>query len=287
VRSAHRPVWAQAWVTASCLSIGLASQACRGDRWIIAGDWLSESRDAGLPSDSDAAPTAEVCPTVASLDAERQGGNPAPDVDARFAGVWRGNLGGDAAAGFPSAQIELRIADGGIHSLRFDAPAAAPALEPSRGYLCTQSADGVRCATPSGYVGGYSYALEAVMSRGDVLSFQIVNSDPWDGWCRLQAAQAWPDRTQPCGYVFGAGPPGSDNIAGAAGCARVTADGAATAIDCEVMYALQRCRCATDGCVAQPADVIEVGLRLTDGLLIGSLWYEGDLDAAGVTFARP
>jgi hypothetical protein len=228
----------------------------------------------------------ESCPTVAALDAERQGSNPAPAVDARFAGVWRGRLGGDAAEGFPGADVELRIADGGAYSLRFGALAGTPAmLDPGRGYLCAEGAEGVLCGTPSGYVGGYAYVLESVMSRGDVLSFQIVSSDPWDGWCRLQSPQAWPDRTQPCGYTFGAGPPGSDSIS-ASSCARVAADGAAAPIDCALMYALQRCRCAADACVAQSADVMEVGLRLTDGLLVGSLWYRGDVDAAAVSLAR-
>lgn len=267
--------------------IGLVSLGCRGGGWVIAGDLVLESSDAGAPSDRDAAPPVELCPSAAALDAERQSGNRTPAVDVRFAGVWRGSVRGGAAAGFPGDDVELRIADGGQNSLRFGALAAAPAgLEPSRGYLCAESADGVSCGTPSGYVGGYSYALESVMSRGDVLSFRIGSSDPWDAWCRLQAPAAWPDRTQPCGYAFGVGPPGSDDI-GATGCARVTDDGAATAVDCALMYALQRCRCATDACVAQPADVMEVGLRLTDGLLVGSLWYKGDLDAAAVSFARP
>ena len=272
---------------AACVMIALVSLGCRGRSWVIAGDWLSESSDAGALADGDAALAAEVCPTVAVLDAERQRDNPASAIDARFAGVWRGSLGSDAAAGFPSTDVELRIDDGGESSLRIGAAPAAPAvLEPSRGYLCSESSGGVSCGTPSGYVGGYSYALEAVMSRGDVLSFRIVSSDPWDAWCRLQVPQAWPDRTRPCGYLFGAGPPGSDSI-GAASCARVADDGTAVSIDCELMYALQRCRCATDGCVAQSADLMEVGLRLTDELLVGSLWYRGDLDAASVSLARP
>lgn len=272
---------------APCLAIVLVSVGCRGGRWVIAGDGLPETSDAGAPSDSDAAATAELCPTVAALDAERQRDNPAPTVEARFAGVWLGNLGGDAAGGFPNAEVELRIADGAESSLRFGAPAAAPAsLDPSRGYLCAASVDGVSCGTPSGYVGGYAYALEAVMSRGDILSFRIVSSDPWDAWCRLQAPEPWPDRTQACGRAFRAGPPGSDSIGGAS-CARVTDDGAAIAIDCELMYALQRCRCAADGCVARSTDVMQVGLRLTDQQLVGSLWYRDDLDAAAISLARP
>jgi hypothetical protein len=265
----------------------VASLACRGGSWVIAGDWASESSDAGQPSNADAATPAKLCPTVAALDAEREANNPAPAVDARFAGVWRGNLGGGAAAGFPSADVELRITGGGQNSLLFGAPDSAPVVvEPTRGYLCSETADGVRCGTPSGYVGGFSYPLEAVMTRGDILSFRIVSSDPWDGWCRLQAPQPRPDQTQACGYAFGAGPLGSDRI-GATGCARVADDGSALPIDCELMYALQRCRCAADACVAQASDSMEVGLRLSDGLLIGSLWYRDDVDAAGVSLARP
>jgi hypothetical protein len=274
-----------------CLAIALGSLACRGPSWIIAGDWVSEGVDGGAGSIADAAPLREACPTAAGLDALRSSTNPAPTLDARFAGAWRGSLAGDAATGFPSADVELRIgtSESGSEpsSLRFGSAAAASAeLEPSRGYLCSGSAGGVRCATASGYVAGFSYPLEAVMSRGDVLSFRVVGSDPWDAWCRLQSPEPRPEPAEPCGTAFGVGPPGSDSV-GAAGCARVTNDGTATAIDCELMYALQHCRCGSDTCVAEFADAMQVGLRLSDGLLIGSLWYKGDLDAAGVSLARP
>jgi len=270
---------------ARSVGICLAGLGCRGSSWVIAGE-SPDPADAGARLERDASAT-EICPTTAALDAQRAAANPTPSVDARHAGLWRGTLGGGAAAGFPSGDVELRIVDGGQNSLRFGASASAPSsLDPSRGYLCTESSDGVGCATRSGFVGGFAYPLESVVSRGEVLSFRMVGSDPWGPWCRLQAPLAWPDQTQPCGSAFGVGPVGSDTV-GAAGCARVAEDGLAVAIDCELMYSLQRCRCAADACVAEYADILEVGLKLTDGLLGGSLWYADGFAAATVSFARP
>jgi hypothetical protein len=274
------------WAAAGA-GLCLAGFACRGGRWIIAGESIREPpSDAGTLPRIDASVAPEICPSAALLDRQRDAAYPASSLDARHLGLWRGSLRGAAVEGFPSADVELTIAASGQGSLRFGAPAAAPSgLDPTQGYLCTQRADAVQCATPSGFVGGFVYPLEGVTSRGDVLSFVIVGADPWDAWCRLQAPLARPEPAQPCGYSFGAGPAGSDSI-GANGCARLAADETSTPIDCELMYALQRCRCGTDACVADYVGGSEVGLRLSGGLLVGSLWYAGDVDAAPLSLAR-
>lgn len=268
------------------LGVCLSSLACRGGRWVIADESPPDVLDAGHLERHDASIADVGCPTVASLDAERARANPATIIDARHVGLWRGSLAGSAATGFPSTALELSVEASGQGSLRFGAPGAPPGeLDPNQGYLCTQAVEGASCGSASGFVSGFDYPLEAVVSRGDVLSFRIVGSDPWDAWCRLQTSQTWPALGQPCGSRFGAGPYGSDSV-DANGCARIDDNGGATPIDCALMYALEHCRCGADGCVAQRADALDVGLQLRGGELGGSLWYAGELDAAAVNLSR-
>jgi hypothetical protein len=260
---------------------------CRGDDWVIASERSDGVTADGSPDDpSSTYGVRPICPTARELLAERADRYGLPDVDARHAGFWSGALSGSAVRGFPSARVELSIDASGAGHLSFAGVVLPEAEDPASGYLCTASVEGGMCGTTSGFVGGFAYPLESVTSRGNVLSFVIVENDPWGDWCSMQPALSWPDETRECGFDFGV-TSGRDSET-SAGCARIGADGATTPLDCALMYTLRHCRCGMDACFASFDTGIDVGLELSEdgNSLHGSMWYSGDLDAASVTLVR-
>jgi hypothetical protein len=119
-----------------------------------------------------------------------------------------------------------------------------------------------------------------------VLSFSIVDADPWDEWCSLQTPIARDEPFIACGVAFDALPPSSERWS-ETGCTLALETGS-EAIDCGRMYSLERCECARDGCIASAATWIDVGLRLSaDGDdLSGSLWFKNETDAAALRLSR-
>jgi hypothetical protein len=262
--------------------------ACQGPDWVIA----SERADGGGTNEPPGGPPTNYtihpeCPTARELLAARADLYGSPDLDPRHAGTWSGSLGGSAQGGFPSAQVELSLDASGVGHLTFLEVALPEADDPDSGYLCSVNTDGVACGTASGFVGGFSYPLERVTSRGDVLSFVIVQNDPWGDWCALHPVQRWPDETLECGFGFGVSPLGTDTET-SAGCAHVSSDGSTTPLDCALMYALRHCECAADACFSSFESGIDVGLELgaNGDSLHGSLWYSGDVDAASIMLQR-
>jgi hypothetical protein len=110
-------------------------------------------------------------------------------------------------------------------------------------------------------------------------------ADPWNAWCGLQTSVASPDPSQVCGLSFGVRRPAEPRWS-PAGCTLSRGEDV-EAIDCALLYALERCECARDGCFAADGGV-EVGLALSAGgaALRGSLWYESGVDRAGVVLSR-
>jgi hypothetical protein len=272
-------------VVAALVTFGFA---CRGDDWVIAAGRSGEGAGGADPVDaSTLVAERPACPLASELVAERAELYGARDLDVRHVGVWRGSISGTAAPGFPSERVELSLETGGVGHLTFVGVPLAEANDPDSGYLCSGSAGGVACGTPSGFVGGFPYPLERVTSRGDVLSFIVIENDPWALWCSLRPSLTWADEARACGYGFGVQRPGSD-AEGSDGCARVSVDGESTPIDCGLMYALRHCECGADACFASFVTGIEVGLELAgDGsLLRGSIWYSGDVDAALIALER-
>jgi hypothetical protein len=207
-------------------------------------------------------------------------------VLAQHVGRWRGTLAGAAAASFPSLTLELVLEASGAGTLLFEGAAATDAVDPSSGYLCTSESSGVVCGSASGFVGGFAYPLAGARSRDGVLSFVLVGADPWGAWCALSPPVRWSDPSQACGFSFGVRPPAETRWS-SAGCSRIGPE-EAEAIDCALMYALERCRCGRDACYAAFEPGIEVGLALSEDqqVLAGSLWYESELDAAPLELRR-
>ena len=159
--------------------------------------------------------------------------------------------------------------------------------DPTEGYLCDGSVSGGICGTPSGFVGGFEYELQGVAARGRVLSFVVLDADPWARWCELQTPVERADASQPCGFSWDIVPLSMERWA-ATGCEQVDAAGNAEPIDCSLMYALERCKCAFDGCFASFYSGIEVGLNLSSDAqeLSGSLWFKSNVDAALLRLRR-
>jgi hypothetical protein len=263
--------------------------ACRGEDWVIASARSGEAERRDEPGDASSAlvTVRPECATASELLAERAELYGPAELDARHTGVWRGLISGSAAVGFPSARVELSLEPGGLGHLTFVGSPLPEADDPDRGYLCSASTGGFACGTRSGFVGGFAYSLERIISRGDVLSFVVVENDPWGVWCSLRRPLRWADEALACGYGFGVQLPGSDTE-GSQGCGRVSADGESTPVDCELMYTLRHCQCGADACFSSFATGIDVGLELGGGgnLLRGSIWYSGDADAALVELDR-
>jgi hypothetical protein len=275
-------------VLASAALLGLAG--CRGGDWIVAGAEGAVGGDAG----GEALPPADVLPVEECRSAatmlEQRAEMYRPEAVAEgFAGRWRGTLRGDGATGFPSANVELELDAAGQGSFGFDGSPPPLVTDPQSGYLCSAGADGaVLCGSRSGFVGGFRYPLERVTVRGDVLSFVLVEADPWGPWCEQRQPVAWPNPVAECDSSFDVQLPGADTVA-PTGCSRTDDEGAVTDIDCELMYTLRHCDCGWDACIAAyEGGGIEVGLELGEGgaALTGSLWYSGDLDAARLRLER-
>ena len=274
------------WALAGAALLG--GLGCRGGDWVVAGAEPPEGGASGGTDPSIDLLPVEECPAAATLLERRAALYRAEALNEAFAGRWRGTLTGDGAAGFPSTSLELELDASGQGSLWFDGSSPPLATDPDSGYLCSAGADGaVLCGSRSGFVGGYRYPLERVTVRGDVLSFVLVEADPWGSWCEQRQPVVWPNAAAECQSSFDVQLPGTDQVT-PTGCSRVDAEGVATDIDCELMYTLRRCECGWDACIAAYEDSVEVGLELGDGgaALSGSLWYSGDLDAARLRLVR-
>jgi hypothetical protein len=231
---------------------------------------------------------APECEAVGDLRAERAlWGSSTLVLNAAHVGTWSGELSGDAAPSFPATEVRLEVRHDATGSLSFEGVAPPPAPEDAEaGYLCDGSVSGGECGSVSGFVGGFAYPLEATLSRDLVLSFSLVDADPWDVWCSRQAPRARPDPFFECGVAFEALPPGSERWS-PDGCWLSTVDGQFEPIDCGRMYSLERCECARDGCIASSESRVEVGLRLTEeDELRGSLWFKNETDAASLRLQR-
>ncbi len=273
---------------AAISSCALSVSACGADPWVLASE--------RTPNDAPALPPPRMggfaggvpqCEEVRDLQQQRAARSRSKArLDAAHLGTWRGELSGDAAAGFPAKDVELELRSDATGSLSFDGVPPPPEPESNDGgYLCDGRVSGGVCGSVSGFVGGFAYALEAPMSRGSVLSFSIVDADPWEAWCNLQTPLARPEPFFDCGIAFEALPPGSERWS-PDGCWTVL-DTGTEPIDCGRMYSLERCQCARDGCIASFAERVEVGLRLTDtGELAGSLWFKNETDAASIRLHR-
>lgn len=269
------------------LVLGLA---CQGDDWIIAGELPASAEPPAMGSAPELIEELAACPSAAEVAEQRREFFGAGNVAAEHLGRWRGQLGGDAASGFPGSAVELRIDAAGTGTLTIGDASGAPfAAEGGvdSGYLCGAATSGVVCGSTSGFVGGFAYPIEAARSRDAVLSFTVVAADPWGPWCARQEPVRWEDSRQACGFAFGVRPPAELRYS-ALGCSRVTPEGDAEPIDCALMYALEFCACARDACFASFARIIDVGLEQTpDGTsLSGSLWYENEIDAAPIVLDR-
>ncbi len=265
----------------------LAVLSCQGDAWIVAEALPPEESLAEPPLERpDLVAIPGECPSAADVLAQREMALATSGVGAAHVGRWRGVLKGAKAAGFPSSEVELELDASGVGTFRFDvAPSPIEPL-PATGYLCSAAPTGVVCGSDSGFVGGFSYAVAGARSQGEVLSFVLRDADPWGAWCGLSASVALPDPSQACGFSFGVRLPAEPRWS-PDGCT-LRRDQEVEPIDCELLYALERCECARDGCFAAFDGGVEVGLALAqDGIALGgSLWYENGVDRAQVTLAR-
>jgi hypothetical protein len=95
------------------------------------------------------------------------------------------------------------------------------------------------------------------------------------------------DLSVACGRTFSVRPVAARQWS-EGGCTESFGDGTERAIDCALMYAIERCQCGYDRCFGSFQTGIEVGMSLSnDGdELRGSLWFKNDLDASLVTLRR-
>jgi len=275
------------WSLFIALAVAGLLGACEAAPWVVASESSPES-DAPLPRTSGSfAGGVEPCESLAGL-AERRATWGAPLASsASHAGLWRGSISGSAALAFPAFEVGLELLPDGSGSLWFESASAPPEPENAEaGYLCNGSVSGGVCGSVSGFVGGFAYPLETVAARGNILSFSIVDADPWQDWCSQQQPIARADPFVGCGTAFDALPPGDEHWS-PEGC-QVTFDTGSEPIDCDRMYSLERCQCAPDGCVASFASWIEVGLRSSPDRaeLSGSLWFKDETDAALLRLRR-
>lgn len=252
------------------LGLAAALAGCKGEPWVVAAVVADAAADAG-----DAGPDAALpeCPSAESLVREELAGLPRPALEARHVGTWRGGLHGVSSPAFPGARLELQLAPDGSGTLRFIDAALPPApADATAGYACQNGETGVTCGSASGFVGGYPYALYGARSRGAVLSFTLLGSQPWDSFCKLAPPLEWPDVNAACGFSHGVLPPGSSSWS-TQGCTHVS-DTTTTSVDCEWLYAVRRCQCAFDGCFSSFQTRVALGLELVDAdrELQGSLW---------------
>jgi hypothetical protein len=273
------------WRSVAASSVAL-SAACQGDDWIVAGELPS---DMGSPSEPrDAAELVSdpgACPSSLEVLGQRAEAFGVASVADDHVGRWRGVLG--TPAGFPSPDVTLEVDASGAGTLLFGASTSAPfPFDSEAGYLCSAEAMRVVCGSVSGFVGGFAYPIAGARSHDGVLSFVIVTADPWASWCAEREPLSWEDSNQACGFGFGVLPDAELRYS-PRGCTRATRDGV-EAIDCALMYALNYCQCARDGCFARFDWVVEVALALSqDGAALGgSLWYETGASAAEVELTR-
>lgn len=272
------------------LTIGAAASAvaCGADPWVVASERVPQVDDslpprmggsfAGGPPD---------CADTAALRAERRfWGSPNTVIDVEHVGIWIGELSGSSAPDFPGTRATLELRADATGSFQIEGmPPTAPDT-PELGYLCDGSVSGGVCGSVSGFVAGFAYPLERAISRGQVLSFSLVDADPWEPWCNLQVPFTRAEPFVDCGVAFDALPPGSARWS-PAGCELALATGTEE-IDCGRMYSLARCECARDGCIASSETWIDVGLRLSADAaeLSGSLWFKNETDAAALRLRR-
>lgn len=258
--------------------LALLALGCDGEEWVV-GEEVPDVPRVG-PSYG--------CASAGDLLGARGTAYGASQVSERHVGRWRGRLGGSAASAFPSDEVELTLSSDHTGQLLFAGAEPPPAPEsPLEGYLCDGGVPGGICGTPSGFVGGFEYELLGIAVRGAVLSFVVIDADPWGPWCARQAPVERTDFTTTCGHAFSARPVQVGQWS-EAGCTEVLDDGTARDVDCALMYAIERCQCGHDRCVASYQTGIEVGLSLSDdgAELRGSLWFKSDLDASLLTLRR-
>jgi hypothetical protein len=247
------------------LVIPLIACACTGERWVI-GDPL----DAGIDAASAFSAAASSC----ARDPREPMPLPLPPLllGAEHAGRWRASLSGEEAAKFPASQLVLALGTERA-VLRFEAGGSPlPLLNPRGGYLC-RAPGAATCATESGLVGDFDYALTGA-ARGSILSSSLFLEQPWDEWCRAQ-------------------PPIEQELPGCAPFYDIEAAYSATSweescavqrddlwfgVDCDRLATLERhpCACDADGCRAA-ARAQSLNLRLVaPDALEGALWFASD-----------
>jgi hypothetical protein len=257
----------------------LLALGCEGEQWVV-GEGIGPRVPRAGPSYG--------CASADDLLARRTSTYGASQVSERHVGRWSGRLGGSAVGAFPSDQVELTLGPDHSGTLRFVGAEPPPAPESAlEGYLCDGAVPGGICGTPSGFVGGFAYELLGIGARGAVLSFVVIDADPWGPWCELQAPVESADVAAACGYTFTARRAAAQQWS-EVGCTEVFGDGAEHPVDCALMYASERCQCGHDRCFSSFQTGIEVGLSLSnDGEeLRGSLWFRSNLDASLLTLHR-
>jgi hypothetical protein len=265
----------------------LVCAACDGARSVIAEEEARDTMEGPLPSPGADSTWVHDCAGVEQILAIRSTWHGISESGESHVGRWRGTLGGSAASGFPGSDVLLVVNSDDTGTFTFTSAPPPPPADPADGYLCDGSISGGICGTPSGFVGGFEYELQGVVTRDRVLSFVVLDADPWARWCELQTPVERADTSQPCGISWDVVPLSMERWA-ATGCEQVDAAGNAEPIDCSLMYALERCKCAYDGCFASFYSGIEVGLNLSADAdeLSGSLWFKSNVDAALLRLRR-
>jgi len=266
---------------------GAVAVACGAEPWVVASERVPQVDDSLPPRMRTVAGGPPDCADTAALLSERRiWSSESMVLDGEHVGVWAGELSGSGAPDFPGTRATLELRSDFTGSFWIEGPAPPAPDDGERSYLCDGSVSGGVCGSVSGYVAGFAYPLERVMSRGQILSFSIVDTDPWELWCNLQAPFTRAEPFIACGVAFDAVPPNSERWA-PEGC-ELALDSGNEPIDCGVMYSLARCQCARNGCIASFMSRIEVGLRLSEdgGELSGSLWFKDETDAATLRLSR-
>ncbi|HTV18087.1 MAG TPA: hypothetical protein VMG12_05435 [Polyangiaceae bacterium] len=268
----------------ACAALALCL-ACQGDDWIIAGELPEDDGSSSDPGTPEFVNDPSGCPSAAERLAEREAAVAASSVAAQFVGRWEGEP--QLVGGFPSSELALTIGADATGVLSFSPGPIMGEPEADDAYLCGMfGTDRVVCGSDSGFVSGYSYRLQGIVTRGNVLSFSIVMADPWSDWCALQQPIRREDSSEACGFSFDVLPAAEPRFS-EQGCVLVGMDGPEE-IDCPLLYALDHCDCGSDACFASFARRVEVGVALTsdEASLRGSLWYEDGSNAAPIVLQR-
>lgn len=249
-----------------------SSMACKGETWQV-GRVEAALRDAG----SDAAFEADAasgCPAAVTLSGVLSTSAALPP-DNPHHGQWEGVLASVEAQKFPSDRVRLRLDDAGQGFLQFIATQPlAPVQSGEGGHLCL-GVNAERCTAESGVVGGFSYSLERLRSRGSVLSLSIALDEPWTEWCALQPSVPVPG-VNGCATRF-APEAAYSSFSFGESCSVIRQE-VEVPIDCPRLSTLLRkpCQCNASECRVDPARRQDVSLRLVgQDEMHGSIWFEG------------